>query len=68
MNKNRGWATEEAANDGLEERKAEIERLTEKSNAEQQAASKPAKASETPPAPLPAEEAGPTSGRPPGSG
>ena len=41
MDKNRGWASEDAANDGLDERKSETDRLNEKSNAEQQAASHP---------------------------
>jgi hypothetical protein len=44
MDKNRGWAPDDAANDGLEERKSETDRLNEKSNAEQQAASHPEKA------------------------
>ena len=51
MDKNRGWAPGDAANDGLDSQKAEIDRLNEKSNAEQRAASKPAKTSDAPAAP-----------------
>ena len=44
MDKNRGWTSDDAANDGLNAHKAEIDRLNGKSNAEQQAASSPDKA------------------------
>ena len=44
MDKNRGWAPQDAANEGLDSQKAAIDRLNRKSNAEQAAAADPAAA------------------------
>jgi hypothetical protein len=41
MAEHRGWSTDDADNEGLDARKAETDRLNAKSNAEQQAASRP---------------------------
>jgi hypothetical protein len=51
MDKNRGWAPADGGNEGLDSQKAEIDRLNEKSNAEQRAASQPSKSPDDPAAP-----------------
>ena len=48
MAENRGWAPDDADNEGLDSRKAETDRLNAESNAAQQAASRPQPAAEDP--------------------